>query len=429
MTQFKDLGLAEPILRAVTSQGYTDPTPIQAQVIPAMLAGRDILGTAQTGTGKTAAFVLPLLNALTKDDQRPAPKSCRALVMAPTRELAAQIADSVRAYGQGTKFSVTVIVGGLKIGKQIRAMERGVDIVVATPGRLLDLKSQGAIRFDQIRTVVLDEADHMMDMGFLPQIKKVLTQLPKQRQTALLSATMPKDIRKLADQFLNNPVNVAVARESQPVERIDQSVRFVQHAQKRNVLTEILRGPKVESAIVFTRTKRGADRVCKHLEQSGLAAAAIHGNKSQNQRTKALDLFKTKKLRVLVATDIAARGIDIDQVSHVVNYELPNVPESYVHRIGRTARAGESGTAITLCDGEERKLLRDIEKLIGNRLPGNEAGAAEEPINARETRDFHPANDGQRNRKPRSGNRNRKPRGHRGQGGGQNGGKQHSHAT
>ncbi len=425
MTQFKDLGLAEPILRAVTSQGYTDPTPIQAQVIPAMLAGRDVLGTAQTGTGKTAAFVLPLLHALTLDDQRPAPKSCRALVMAPTRELAAQIADSVRDYGQGTRFSVTVIVGGLKIGKQIRAMERGVDIVVATPGRLLDLKSQNAIRFDQVRTVVLDEADHMMDMGFLPQIKKVLMQLPKQRQTALLSATMPKDIRKLADQFLKDPVNVAVAQVAKPVERIDQSVRFVPHAQKRDVLTEILRGPKVDSAIVFTRTKRGADRVCKHLEQSGLAAAAIHGNKSQNQRTKALDAFKSKKLRVLVATDIAARGIDIDQVSHVVNYELPNVPESYVHRIGRTARAGESGTAITLCDGEERKLLRDIEKLIGNRLPGNEAGVAEEPINDRESAGFHPAKEGQRNRKPRSGNRNRKPRANRNRGGGQ----QHSPAS
>ena len=425
LTQFTDLGLAEPILRALTAEGYTDPTPIQSQVIPAMLAGKDVLGTAQTGTGKTAAFVLPLLHALTLDNQRPAPKACRALIMAPTRELAAQIADSVRTYGRGSKFSVTVIVGGLKIGKQVRAMERGVDTVVATPGRLLDLKSQNAIRFDQIRTVVLDEADHMMDMGFLPQIRKVLTQLPKERQTALLSATMPKDIRKLAEQFLDNPVNVAVAQVSRPVERIDQSVQFVQHPQKRDVLTKILRGPTVDSAIVFTRTKRGADRVCRHLEQAGLAAAAIHGNKSQNQRTKALDAFKAKKLTVLVATDIAARGIDIDQVSHVVNYELPNVPESYVHRIGRTARAGESGTAITLCDSEERKLLRDIEKLIGNRLPGNEAGANQEPINEREASGFHPSKDGQRRRKPRNGNRNRRPNGHRGQGKAV----QHSHAT
>ncbi|MEQ9314217.1 MAG: DEAD/DEAH box helicase, partial [Henriciella sp.] len=233
---------------------------------------------------------------------------------------------------------------------------------------------------------------------------------------ALLSATMPKDIRQLADQFLNNAVNVSVAQVSKPVERIDQSVQFVPHAQKRDVLTQILRGPKVDSAIVFTRTKRGADRVCQHLERSGLAAAAIHGNKSQNQRTKALDAFKAKKLTVLVATDIAARGIDIDQVSHVVNYELPNVPESYVHRIGRTARAGESGTAITLCDGEERKVLRDIEKLIGNRIPGNEAGAADAPINDREAKNFHPDKSGQRRRKPRNGNRNRKPNGHRGQG-------------
>ncbi|WP_084420261.1 DEAD/DEAH box helicase [Henriciella litoralis] len=405
MTHFSDLGLAEPILRAVSSQGYDSPTPIQQQVIPAMLAGKDVLGTAQTGTGKTAAFVLPILHALSTEKTRVSSKGCRALIMAPTRELAMQIVDSVRTYGEGSRISVTLVVGGLKINKQIKAMERGVDIVVATPGRLLDLAQQRAIRFDDVKMVVLDEADHMMDMGFLPQIKKVLVQLPKQRQTALLSATMPTDIRKLADQFLKNPVNVAVSQESKPVERIDQSVRFVPHAQKRDVLTEILKGPKVDSAIVFTRTKRGADRVCRHLEQAGLTAAAIHGNKSQNQRTKALDLFKAKKLTVLVATDIAARGIDIDQVSHVVNYELPNVPESYVHRIGRTARAGESGTAITLCDGEERKLLRDIEKLIGNRLPGNEAGAAEEPINDKESKNFHPSKDGQRRRKPRSGNR------------------------
>ncbi|MGB3625438.1 MAG: DEAD/DEAH box helicase, partial [Henriciella sp.] len=374
------------------------------------------LGTAQTGTGKTAAFVLPVLNALANENRRPNAKSCRALILAPTRELAAQIVDSVRDYGKGSRVSVTLVVGGLKISKQIRALERGVDIVVATPGRLLDLAAQKAIRFDQVTTVVLDEADHMMDMGFLPQIKKILVQLPTPRQTVLLSATMPKDIRKLADQFLKNPVSIAVAQESKPVERIDQSVRFVPHAQKRDVLTEILRGPTVDSAIVFTRTKRGADRVCQHLSRAGLAASAIHGNKSQNQRTKALDAFKSKKLKVLVATDIAARGIDIDMVSHVVNYELPNVPESYVHRIGRTARAGESGTAITLCDGEERKLLRDIEKLIGNRLPGNEAGAAQEPINDREAKSFHPSKDGQRRRKPRNGNRNRKPNGHRGQG-------------
>ena len=415
LTQFKDLGLAEPILRAVTAQGYTEPSPIQAQVIPAMLDARDILGTAQTGTGKTAAFVLPLLNAILQESRRPEPKTCRALILAPTRELAAQIADSARAYSEFMRCSVGLVVGGVKINPQVRMLQRGVDILVATPGRLLDLADQNAVSFRLVTSVVLDEADHMMDMGFLPQIKKVLTQLPKPRQTALLSATMPKDIRLLADQFLTNPVNVAVAAVSKPIERIDQSVRFVPHAQKRDVLTEILRGPKVDSAIVFTRTKRGADRVCQHLERAGLSAAAIHGNKSQNQRTRALDAFKAKKLTVLVATDIAARGIDVDQVSHVVNFELPNVPESYVHRIGRTARAGESGTAITLCDGEERKLLRDIEKLIGNRLPGNEAGANQEPINDREANSFHPSQEGQRRRKPRNGNRNRKPNGHRGQ--------------
>jgi ATP-dependent RNA helicase RhlE len=419
LTQFTDLGLAEPLLRALSAEGYTSPTPIQAQVIPAMLEGRDVLGTAQTGTGKTAAFVLPLLHRLAPKGERPAPKSCRALILAPTRELAAQIADSVRTYGTHSHLSSTVIVGGLKINKQIRAMERGVDIVVATPGRLLDLKAQKAIRFDQVETVILDEADHMMDMGFLPQIKKVLQQLPKNRQTALLSATMPKDIRALADQFLKDPVNVAVAQVSKPVDRIDQTVRFVPHTQKRDVLTSILRGDKVESAIVFTRTKRGADRVCRHLEQAGLASAAIHGNKSQNQRTRALDAFKSKKLTVLVATDIAARGIDIDQVSHVVNYELPNVPESYVHRIGRTARAGESGTAITLCDGEERKLLKDIEKLIGTRIPTDGSEPVMPATQAGEKQTFDPEKQSGGRRKPRSGNRNRKPRGQNAGGRGQ----------
>lgn len=419
MTQFKDLGLAEPLLRALAAEGYTEPTPIQSQVIPAMMEGHDVLGTAQTGTGKTAAFVLPILHRLSGLGTRPGPKSCRALILAPTRELAAQIADSVRVYGKHSHLSATVVVGGLKINKQIRALERGVDILVATPGRLLDLKSQNAVRFDDVQTVVLDEADHMMDMGFLPQIKKVLQQLPKQRQTALLSATMPKDIRALADQFLKDPVNVAVSQESKPVDRIDQTVRFVPHTQKRDILTEILRGDKVESAIVFTRTKRGADRVTKHLEQAGLAAAAIHGNKSQNQRTKALDAFKSRKLLVLVATDIAARGIDIDQVSHVVNFELPNVPESYVHRIGRTARAGESGIAITLCDGEERKLLRDIEKLIGARIP-TEGHVPDAPSGGggQSSRSFDPTNRG--SGKPKS--RSRNPNGNRGRNQGQKGG-------
>ena len=410
LTNFTDLGLAEPILRAISTQGYETPTPIQQQVIPAMMAGNDILGTAQTGTGKTAAFVLPLLNELAKSNRRPDPKACRALVLAPTRELAAQIVESVRAYSAEMRTSVTMIIGGMKISKQIRAMQRGMDIVVATPGRLLDLKSQNAIRLDQVETVVIDEADHMMDMGFLPQIRKVLAQLPAERQTVLLSATMPKDIRVLADQFLNNPVSIAVAAVSRPVERIDQSVRFLTPNQKRDALTEILSADNVDSAIVFTRTKRGADRVARHLEDAGLASAAIHGNKSQSQRTKTLDAFKGRQLRVLVATDIAARGIDIDKVSHVVNFELPNVPESYVHRIGRTARAGESGTAITLCAPDERKLLRDIEKVIGNRLPGSDAGGPDEPQGETGGRSFRPEKDGQTRRRPRR-------RGPRGQGG------------
>ena len=370
-----------------------------------MIAGKDVLGTAQTGTGKTAAFVLPLLNALASSPRRPEPKACRALVLAPTRELAAQIVDSVRAYSAGTRASVTMIIGGVKISKQIRAMQRGMDIVVATPGRLLDLKAQGAIRLDQVETVVLDEADHMMDMGFLPQIRKVLAQLPQQRQTVLLSATMPKDIRALADKFLTDPVSISVAAVSKPVERIEQSVRFLTSNQKRDALTEILSAKEVDSAIVFTRTKRGADRVSQHLENAGLASGAIHGNKSQGQRTRTLDAFKDRKLRVLVATDIAARGIDIDKVSHVVNFELPNVPESYVHRIGRTARAGESGTAITLCAPDERKLLRDIEKVIGNRLPGSEAGGPVEQDDGNPQRAFKPEKDGQRRRRPRRRNR------------------------
>lgn len=425
MTNFSDLGLAEPILRALASEGYETPTPIQADVIPAMMAGKDILGTAQTGTGKTAAFVLPLLNALAQTKRRPAPKTCRALILAPTRELAAQIVDSVRAYSAEMRTSVTMVIGGVKISKQVRAMQRGMDIVVATPGRLLDLSAQNAIRLDEVETVVIDEADHMMDMGFLPQIRKVLAQLPAKRQTVLLSATMPKDIRALADRILNDPVSIAVAAVSRPVERIEQSVRFLTPNQKRDALTEILSADTVDSAIVFTRTKRGADRVSRHLEEAGLASAAIHGNKSQGQRTKTLDAFKARELRVLVATDIAARGIDIDKVSHVVNFELPNVPESYVHRIGRTARAGESGTAITLCAPDERKLLRDIEKVIGNRLPGSEAAGPDEPRSEKADRAFRPEKDGQRRRKPRR----RRPRGQGGNKAHRKGERQSSHAS
>ncbi len=366
MKHFNELGLAEPILRAISNEGYSQPTPIQAQVIPLMISGKDVVGIAQTGTGKTAAFVLPLLNRIHARGQRPAAKTCSALILAPTRELASQIADSIRTYGREMRVSVTVILGGVKPGGQIRAMARGTDIVVATPGRLLDHVQTGVVRLDATETVILDEADQMLDLGFMPTIRKILAKLPKERQTLLLSATMPKQIRALANDFLDNPSEISVAPTSRPIERIDQSVMHVERDQKRDALVGILRGKDVERAIVFTRTKRGADKVCEFLQKAGINSGAIHGNKSQPQRERTLAAFRDKKTKILVATDIAARGIDIDDVSHVVNYELPNVPEAYVHRIGRTARAGKSGIAISLCEHAERGLLRDIERLIGN---------------------------------------------------------------
>lgn len=365
LKQFNELSLAEPILRAVTAEGYTEPTPIQAGVIPAMMADKDIVGIAQTGTGKTAAFVLPLLNRLSAEEHGPAPKTCRALILAPTRELAAQIADSIRAYGKYMRHSVTVVVGGVKPNKQIRDLSKGVDVVVATPGRLLDHVQNGVLRLDKAMTVILDEADQMLDLGFVPTIRKIMAKTPNERQTLLLSATMPKQIRRLANDFLTRPVEISVTPASKPIERIDQSVIFAEKVDKRRMLPGLLQPDAIERAIVFTRTKHGADKVTKDLVKTGLHAAAIHGNKSQNQRTKTLDGFKTGKINILVATDIAARGIDVDGVSHVINFELPNIPESYVHRIGRTARAGKSGVAVSFCDGEERAYLRDIEKLIG----------------------------------------------------------------
>ena len=404
MKNFTDLGLAETVLKAVEAEGYTKPTPIQAQVIPAMLDGRDVLGTAQTGTGKTAAFVLPLLNRLADDHQRPPPKSCGTLILAPTRELAAQIADSVRAYGKYGRQSVAVVVGGVKPGPQIKAMARGVDILVATPGRLMDHMQGGAIRLDQTTTVILDEADQMLDLGFMPAIRKIMSKVPSKRQTALLSATMPKPIRALANDFLNNPVEVAVATVAKPIELIDQRVMLVDRSAKRRILIDIVGASDVERAIVFTRTKRGADKVQRSLADAGLSAAAIHGNKSQNQRTKTLDAFKNGNVTILVATDIAARGIDVENISHVINFELPNIPESYVHRIGRTARAGKSGVAVSLCDGAEREYLRDIEKLVGYKISstGN-GGAGDEP----EPRRGGGGRNGSRNG---NGNGNRQPR-------------------
>ena len=375
MTEFKDLGLADPILRALDGAGYKTPTPIQGKLIPQMLAGKDVVGIAQTGTGKTAAFVLPLLNEIAASTSGLEKRRCKTLIVTPTRELAAQIADNVAIYGKHIKHRCAVVVGGVKPNPQVRAMANGVDILVATPGRLLDHMSTGVIRIDKTTTVILDEADQMLDLGFLPAIRKIMSNLPRERRTALLSATMPKQIRGLASDFLHNPVEITVTPNSKPIERIDQRVIFVPKRAKATLLIDILGETAYERTIVFTRTKHGADKVAKRLDKSGFPAAAIHGNKSQNQRKRALEAFKKGTTGILVATDIAARGIDVDDVSHVFNFDLPNVPESYVHRIGRTARAGKEGTAIAFCDGEERSLLRDIERLIGTSLPKEDAPA------------------------------------------------------
>ena len=405
MKHFADLGLAEPILRAVAAEGYTTPTPIQTEVIPAMKSGRDIIGIAQTGTGKTAAFVLPLLDAFAGERRRPEPKGCRALVLVPTRELASQIADSIRAYGRHTQPTVAVIVGGVKPGPQIRALAAGVDFVIATPGRLEDHMRSGAVRLERTGVVVLDEADQMLDLGFMPAIRRILGKVPAARQTVLLSATMPQQIRSLAQDFLTSPAEIAVAPSARPIELIAQSVMLVAAAGKRDALVELLAPREVERALVFTRTKRGADRVCEHLDKAGLSTIAIHGNKSQSQRERALDAFRAGRVRILVATDIAARGIDVDGISHIVNFELPDVPEAYVHRIGRTARAGNSGIAVSLCDPAERGLLRDIERLIGRRLTsadGRELPAATEFATGLRTGRAGAGADAARGRGPRS---------------------------
>ena len=368
MTKFDDLGLSEQILRAVKGEGYTTPTPIQAKTIPVLLNGHDAIGIAQTGTGKTASFVLPLLQFIAEQGRKPEPKSCRALVITPTRELAQQIAGNIRVYGKHTRASVAVVVGGASARSQARALSRGVDIVVATPGRLLDHMNTGVIRVDRAKSIVLDEADQMLDLGFVPAIRRIMAELPNQRQTVLMSATMPKQIRRLADDFLHDPEEITVAAVSRPIERIAQSVRHVATGTKPAALVDILSTAGDCRAIVFTRTKRGADKVSRNLETHGMTAAAIHGNKSQSQRERTLKSFRNGRISVLVATDIAARGIDIDDVSHVINFDLPHVAESYVHRIGRTARAGRAGTAVSLCDPEERGLLRGIERLIGSQL-------------------------------------------------------------
>ncbi|WP_092783548.1 DEAD/DEAH box helicase [Rhodospira trueperi] len=409
MIQFTDLGLAEPLLRAIAAEGHIHPTPIQSRAIPLALSGRDVLGIAQTGTGKTAAFVLPLLDRFARASARAAPGGCRALILVPTRELAAQVSATIRAYGRDLSITSTVVIGGAKPGPQVRALARGVDIIVATPGRLIDHLDSGAVRLDGAGTVVLDEADHMLDLGFLPAIRRIMKAVPKRRQTMLLSATMPKAIRILASEFLNDPAEVSVAPAARPIETIDQSVMHVAAVSKRDVLVDVLGRHQVGRTIVFTRTKRGADRVTRHLEQAGLSAMAIHGNRSQPQRTKALAEFRGGQVAILVATDIAARGIDVPDVSHVINFDLPNVPEAYVHRIGRTARAGKSGTAISLCDPTEQGLLRDIERLIGSSIndPGGHghdvrpSPASPSPPSVRGHRSDSPGPSGPRRRKRR----------------------------
>jgi len=363
LPNFSELGLIAPLLGALSTEGYSTPTPIQTQAIPPVMSGRDLCGIAQTGTGKTAAFALPILQRLSVERRRPAPRTCHALVLAPTRELASQIADSFRAYGAGLPLSIAVVFGGVAIGRQRQQLARGVDILVATPGRLLDLADSGSLTLAAVEVLVLDEADRMLDLGFIPALRRIVKMLPRQRQTLLFSATMPAAIAALAEQYLTDPIKVVVTPAATTVERIEQSVVFVASERKRSVLTSFLRDPAFERVLVFTRTKHGADRVVRHLDGSGIAAAAIHGNKSQPQRERALAAFRSGDARVLVATDIAARGIDVEGVSHVVNFELPNVPEDYVHRIGRTARAGAAGIAIAFCSDEERPYLRDIERL------------------------------------------------------------------
>ncbi|HEX4695760.1 DEAD/DEAH box helicase [Sphingomonas sp.] len=369
MTKFSHLGLAEPLVRALEAKGYTTPTPIQEQAIPIVLEGRDLLGIAQTGTGKTAAFVLPSIQRLVAADKRVLPTHCRMLVLAPTRELASQIAESARAYGKFSRMIVATVFGGTSINKNRQDMARGVDILVATPGRLLDLIEQRFVNLNLIETLVLDEADQMLDLGFIHALKKIVKMVPRQRQTLFFSATMPQSIRDLADQFIKDPATVAIKPAATTAERVDQYATFVNQAEKQALLTMTLNDPSIERALVFTRTKHGADRVVRLLGQNGIAASAIHGNKSQPQRERALAAFKTGEIKVLIATDIAARGIDVSGVSHVINFEIPNVPEQYVHRIGRTARAGKDGIAISFVADDEKPYLRDIEKTIRQKVP------------------------------------------------------------
>jgi ATP-dependent RNA helicase RhlE len=369
-SSFQDFGLAEPISRALKEENYLTPTPIQTQTIPLAMTGRDVVGIAQTGTGKTAAFALPILHRILENRIRPQPKTCRVLVLSPTRELSGQILDSFNAYGRHIRLSSALAIGGVPMGRQVRSMMQGVEVLVATPGRLLDLVQSNGLKLGHVEFLVLDEADRMLDMGFINDIRKIVGKLPIKRQTLFFSATMPKDIAELAEAMLRDPARVAVTPVASTVERITQRIIQVDFSAKSGVLAQILKQETVDRALVFTRTKHGADKVVKTLERAGISANAIHGNKSQNHRERVLAAFRTGEIRTLVATDIAARGIDVDGISHVVNFDLPNIPETYVHRIGRTARAGAEGVAISLIAGaEEMGYLRDIERLIRITLP------------------------------------------------------------
>jgi ATP-dependent RNA helicase RhlE len=373
VNNFESLGLEPRLLKALTQEGYETPTPIQTQAIPHVLAGKDLLGIAQTGTGKTAGFALPILQRLAADKRTAAPKTARALVLSPTRELSAQIADSFKAYGRYMNMNVTTVFGGVSEYAQKQIMSKGIDILVATPGRLLDLVNQRAVDLSKTEIFVLDEADRMLDMGFINDIRKLVARLPRERQNLFFSATMPKEIGALADDLLQDPVSVAVTPQATTVEKIAQRVIHVDNGSKRALLVELLRTDKtMERILVFTRTKHGADKVVRALDAAAIVSSALHGNKSQSQRVSTLNAFRAGRTRVLIATDIAARGIDVDGITHVINFDLPHVPEAYVHRIGRTARAGAEGIAIAFCDREERSLLRDIEKVTRQQIPSSE---------------------------------------------------------
>ena len=407
MTDFHDFRLNDAITRALIEEKYSTPTPIQAQTIPTVMAGRDVIGIAQTGTGKTAAFALPILHRLAGSPRALEHKTCRVLILSPTRELSGQILDSFRAYGRHLRFKSALVIGGVSMGAQVRSLLHGVDILVATPGRLLDLVQSNALRLGGVECFVLDEADRMLDMGFINDIRKIVTKLPANRQTLMFSATMPRAIAELAAHMLRDPVEVAVTPAASTVERVDQRIIRVDRAAKPAILVDVLRGEAVDRALVFTRTKHGADKVVRRLVQAGIAAEAIHGNKSQGQRERVLAAFRTGKVRTLVATDIAARGIDVDGISHVVNFDLPNVPETYVHRIGRTARAGAEGIAISLCDAEEMAFLRDIEKLIRMSLPISDRRAHPQRVEAPAVKSAagrHDANGRRRQQRGRRGN-------------------------